>query len=280
MRSRIWHTIVAPALAATLTLCAGCASAKQPAAVIDLTYADRAVEIGAGAQRGADPVLNPDAAAILQRAGALLRGLDSYSFHARLSWSDVILNGVKVRFGGTLDAAVRRPGHLHVDYITDRDHKSLWYDGERLTLLSADHDVYGHLDVPGSIDDALVTARENHGVSVPLTNLLLSDPVADMDQRLEFGYLLGIAWVDGVPCHHLLFVEADLHWQVWIDAGDRPIPRQVAITYVNIPGQPEFLATLTEWSFDAKFDAQEFVAEIPETAMQIDWIDEEVDHDE
>jgi hypothetical protein len=271
-----WSRIAATLLAATTAICAGCASTEPPPEVAlpaSVAQDTRSAE-SANSDRG--PVVDPEATAILERAGALLRDLEAYTFHAQLSWSDVIFDGVKVRFGGTLDAAVRRPSSLHVEYVTDRDDKSVWYDGEGVTVLSADHDVFSKLAVSGSIDDALAFVRERHGVSLPLTNLLLSDPVADMDERLEFGYLLGTAWIDGVPCHHLLFLESGLHWQVWIDARERPVPRQVAITYIDVPGQPEFLATLSDWDFDAEFDPQRFTPKVPETATQIDWIGPEV----
>jgi hypothetical protein len=226
-------------------------------------------ELGAEAGHAVDP----EAAAILGRAGALLRDVRSFTYHAQLSWSEAGPLGVKLRYGGTLDGVVRRPDRFRVEYVTDRVHKWLWYDGTHLTLLSADHDVYSRIEVPGGSDAALRHARDEHEAVVPLTSLLLSDPVTDMRERLAYGYLVGTAWVDGHRCHHLLFLEDDLHWQAWIDAGEKPLPRQIAITYIDAPGQPEFLATLSDWRFGEEFADELFRARIPQSATEIEWMD-------
>ena len=47
--------------------------------------------------------------------------------------------------------------------------------------------------------------------------------------------------------HHLVFVQPTIEWRIWIDTGEQPLPRQLALSYVREPGEPQYVAVLTKW---------------------------------
>ena len=73
-----------------------------------------------------------------------------------------------------------------------------------------------------------------------------------------------------MPCHHLVFSQETIEWQIWIDASDQPLPRKLVITYVHEPGEPQYSATIRRWRLDPKFPEELFTFEAPEGAQKID----------
>jgi hypothetical protein len=62
------------------------------------------------------------------------------------------------------------------------------------------------------------------------------------------GTYLGLADVDGVSCHHLVFRQSDVDWQIWIEDTAWHLPRKFLITYKNLQGWPQYTARFSEWN--------------------------------
>ena len=58
--------------------------------------------------------------------------------------------------------------------------------------------------------------------------------------------------VEGVLCDHLAFSRDDTDWQVWIEAGERPVPRKLVITSIDLPGTPQFGVVITSFEPDVQ----------------------------
>ncbi len=85
---------------------------------------------------------------------------------------------------------------------------------------------------------------------LPLADLLYSDPYAVLMAGVTYGRYLGIHQAAGVACHHLAFSQATIEWQIWIDAGDKPLPRKLVISYVQEPGEPQYSAVIRRWTLE------------------------------
>lgn len=53
-----------------------------------------------------------------------------------------------------------------------------------------------------------------------------------------------------MACRHLAFRHPKVDRQVWIEEGERALPRRVVINYKDEPGQPQFAASLWDRSLD------------------------------
>jgi hypothetical protein len=69
---------------------------------------------------------------------------------------------------------------------------------------------------------------------------------------------IGIGVIDGVECEHLAFRNLDTDWQIWIEAGARPIPRKYVITSKGVAGAPQYTLRIKEWRTDVAADAFAF----------------------
>ena len=81
---------------------------------------------------------------------------------------------------------------------------------------------------------------------------------------------LGLHQAAGVSCHHFAFGQEDIEWQIWIDVGAQPLPRKLAIAYVDDPGVPQCTAVFRRWTLDPKVTEDLFRSKIPAGAKKID----------
>jgi hypothetical protein len=116
------------------------------------------------------------------------------------------------------------------------------------------------------------TMAQKYGLALPISDLLYSDPYDPMMAGVESARYAGKHRVGSHECVHLAFKQEELDWQIWIDAGEHPFPRRMAIRYEGLEGSPAFMATFTKWEPSTKFDEKHFRFEPPKDAVQVDLI--------
>jgi hypothetical protein len=122
----------------------------------------------------------------------------------------------------------------------------------------------------GSLDEAMDTACERFGINMALEDFLRRDPHKDLLEKVTSGTDIGPVNVMGVPCEHLLFIQTNIEWQVWIESGARAVPRKFVITYTDEPDSPQFTAIMTGWDFTTPQPDFVFQFEPPAGAGRID----------
>ena len=185
-------------------------------------------------------------------------------------WQDIQLSsGQRIQAGRTIELQVRRPDRFHAEVRSSRHSRGLFYDGKSITLLNRLHNFYGSLPAPDSLDAALDLACERFGITLPLDDLIVSDPYRDLIEKVVSGSDLGPVTVLGEPCEHLAFSLGAVDWQVWIETGAKPVPRKIVITYRDEEGSPQFTAILSNWDFETKLADSLFTFEPPAGASRI-----------
>ena len=104
---------------------------------------------------------------------------------------------------------------------------------------------------------------------IPLADFLYDDPYLRMTEGILRGAYLGIHQAAGVDCHHVAFEQDTVDWQLWVDAGERPLPRRLVITYKTEHGVPQYAVTFHEWNLEPVLPDELFVLEIPEDAREV-----------
>jgi hypothetical protein len=142
---------------------------------------------------------------------------------------------------------VKRPDRLRVDAEGDLVHKQFFFNGKTITLYDKTHKVYGVMEVPPNIEEALDKAHKDFGLRVALTDLASPKLWDHLSKGIEHSLYVGLHKVRGVPCHHLAFDRGDVHLQMWVDAGEKPLPRKILFTQKKLEGSPEWTAYLSDW---------------------------------
>ena len=227
--------------------------------------------LAAGSARAADakPTVAPQAETLLRRMSDYLAQAPWYSVSAEI-WQDVQLgSGQQVQAGRLVELQVRRPDRFHAEVHSPRRNRGLYYDGKTLSLLNRVQNFYGSIPAPSSIDEALDVASERFGITLPLEDIIVSDPYKSAMRRVVSGIYIGPVTVLGVPCEHLAFSMGKVDWQIWIEQGARPVPRKIVITYKDEEGTPEYMAIFSNWDFQTKLPDFLFALEPPTGAAKI-----------
>lgn len=224
----------------------------------------------APAPQAAKPeVATPQPEKILQEAFDLLKSAKQFSYKAEITDDRVYTGGKKLQFAFDLQAYVQRPDKLRVNAVGDVENKEFFLNGKTITLYDKLHNVYATVEVPATIDGALDTAHKEYGLRVALADLSSENAYVLATKGTKNALYVGQGVVHGVKCHHLAFDRDKIQWQIWIDAGEKPLIRKLIITQKKLPGEPQWTAYFADWNFSPQLSDNLFVFTPPEGAKQI-----------
>jgi len=235
--------------------------ASRPAAPIIQTSADADAP---------NRILDPRADDVVRAMAAFLVKNKAFAFEAEERFDEIPSGQPRTLLTNVRRVAVQRPNKLAADAEGDTLSRSVWFDGQTFFIFDRTQNVYAGIPMSGSIDAALDTLADKYGVSVPLADLLYNDPYTVLTEDVTYSRYLGLHLAAGVLCHHLVFSQPTIEWQIWIDAGDQPLVRQLAISYVREPGEPQYVATLSKWRLLPSLPDDLFRFEPPEGAQRVD----------
>ena len=209
---------------------------------------------------------------VLRSMSETLQAAERMSFHVELNFDDVLDDGQKVQFAGAVTVKLRKPNGLSVDYRDDLSAKQLWYDGKTLTLYDPGHAVYATAAAPPEVEQAVDQFERDYGLFLPLSDIVIGNPYEKLLPRARLGRYLGIHDVDGTACHHVAFVGEILDVQLWVEPGERAVPRKIVVTYKQVPGSPQYVANLMDWDLDAKLSDADFQRRVPAEAVASEFL--------
>jgi len=209
---------------------------------------------------------------LLREMGDYLKSSDAFTFHAESSYDAIDRIGQKIRYGGTTDVALHRPNRLRSTFNGDERQTQTFYDGKTVTIYNPEVNMYAVTDVPPNIDGAIDKIFDKYGVSVPLADIVYADPYNILIANVVEGRWVGRHSIAGVPCNHLAFIQESIDWQIWIEDGPKPVPRQVLITYKDEPGWPQYFARLDSWDFQPQFSNDYFQFQPPVGSDEMEFL--------
>jgi hypothetical protein len=251
---------------------AGCPALAQTAQPQKTPPAAAEQAAPAAAQPGKVSSPEPEPRQILAKMCDFLKSQQQVSFKAEVSDDQVYYGGKKLQYGMDMEIMVRRPDHLRVNAEGDLVDKQLYFDGKTLTLFDKDHNVYGTMTVPADIEGALEKANKDFGLRVALTDLASPRLCELIAQRIHHALYVGLHKVRGVPCHHLSLDSEAVQLQVWVEAGDKPVPRKIVMTNKRSTGSPQWSAYISDWNFSPQLPDELFVFTPPQGAEKIKFL--------
>ena len=119
----------------------------------------------------AKAALDPGAMAALQGMGAYLRTLKTFQVEAVTTNEDVLEDGQKTQYDGTVTILAQMPGRLRAEVSNERDERMYLYDGKSFTLFAKRLNYYATVPAPATIGQLADKLDENYGIGVPLSDL-------------------------------------------------------------------------------------------------------------
>ena len=246
-------------------------SIRVPAVVLVLGIALALPHAAAQAADPKAPAGPPHAEDVLRAMSEYLAKAKAFAYHAEVEFDQVLPGGPKIRLSGAVDIAVSRPGKLHVDYRDDISDRLVWFENGRLTVFDPVATTWAEVSGPKDIDGMVAKLEKEYGLALPLAELAESDPDAVLTRGVDLIHYVGVHNVEGVFCHHVVLHRKDLDLQVFVEVGDKPVPRKLVFEYPDRLGAPQFTASITEWSF-APQKAELFTAKVPKGAGKVEFL--------
>jgi len=205
----------------------------------------------------------------LEASREYLRSLRSFEVRAQTTIQEVLDDDTKVDLVNRVRYEYRAPDRLAVAWQSDRGERRLYFDGRTLAVFAPRVGYFAQVQAPGTVAQLLRRAAQDYDVIFPLPDLFYwaaSDaPVYDI-QRAVY---VGPSRILDVDTDQYLFRQGDVDWQVWIQRGERPVPRKIVITDRSDPAQPS-LTALLQWNPDVPLGDDRFVFAPPEGARPIE----------
>ena len=210
----------------------------------------------------------PDPKQVLKAMSDYLGRLPHALVTADVVAEEVLANGTKVQVVSRRQLTLVRPDKFRADVSMGQDNKMYLYDGTRVTLFDRQKNIYGSLEAPNTIEATLAKLAKDYNTSAPLVELFSMDLYPRLAERITSADYVGLHKAGVVDCHHLAFTQDAIDWEIWIEKGDRPLPRRVTITYKRLPGVPRFTAAMDLWDLTSTPAADVFKFEPPTGAVK------------
>jgi|SRR5664279_5952489 len=164
----------------------------------------------------------------------------------------------KIQFAGSGEVQLNRPDKLRATRTGGYADIELLFDGKTATIFGKGMNVFAQREAPGSVDQLIDKLRNEAGMDIPGADLLLASGYDEVMKDVIDAKHIGQGVIDGIECEHLAFRNAEVDWQIWIQLGARPIPRQYIITSKTVTGAPQYTLRIKDWKTDAPVAADAF----------------------
>jgi thiol-disulfide isomerase/thioredoxin len=238
---------------------------------------------------GAEAKIAPEAQKAIDQFSKYYAGLKGFSVTVNIDLN-VEQQGQKQNVKFVQKLAAERPDKFSYVYDGQVGGASVVSNGKEMSVFIKGFEKYSVEEAPKSISDIasnpLVMGILGMGNAGPITSALLNDDPAKSllakADAVEYG---GTVELGEAKCHLIKATGKEMDWQLWIDAGDKPLVRQFVPDLTKAfeqmakaRGGKSPLANLKvmntvrydDWDVDPKFAADAFVFKAPEGAEKVD----------
>ena len=176
----------------------------------------------------------------------------------------------KLQFTSSGEVLMSRPDKLRAHRVGGYADVELFFNGKQVSIFGRNLDGYAQFDATGTLDQLFEALRSGHGIALPGADLLLSNPYDVLVAGVIEAKDIGRGVIDGVECEHLAFRNADTDWQLWVQVGDKPIPRKLVITSKTVASAPQYTLRVKSWKTGGTPATAAFTFTPPKGAVKLD----------
>jgi hypothetical protein len=222
---------------------------------------------------------------LLKAMSMYMASLQQFTVSTERTVEVTLKTGQKIQYANFGKLFVRRPNRLRADFIGDPMNPiwiipdstrkpmdvSVYYIDSALNVIERNRHEYATAKVPGTIDSMIDYAANCFDIEAPASDLLFLDSYKQLIDGVVTGMYAGMANIDSVVCHHLVYSNEDVDWQIWIENSSKPLPVQYMITSKKEKGSPDFEIKLNHWDVTSKIADTTFVFTPPSDAKKTDF---------
>jgi hypothetical protein len=176
----------------------------------------------------------------------------------------------KIQFASSGEVLLSRPDKIRTHRASGHADVAMIFDGKTVSVLARSLDGYAQFEAPGSVDHLIEVLRAGYGVALPAADLLKTNSYDLLVAGVLEARYIGRGVVDGVTCDHLAFRNFDTDWQLWVEAGEKPIPRKMVITSKTMNSAPQYTVRVKSWKTGVTLAPDAFSFVPPPGAKKLD----------
>jgi hypothetical protein len=231
------------------------------AAALSLGTALAAGQATAPPEPAAPPVavtLEADAASALDAMAAYLRTLDRFSVRSDATIEVVDDAGQKLQFQAATTYVVSKPDRMTIELVSnDGTRREIFYNGKAMAVVGHATRRYVKFAVSGTVSEVLDNAADDYGIELPLRELFLWGTPGSNVERPTSGQKVGEAMIGTEMLDHYAFRQSGVDYQLWLTKGDKPLPRKLVITNLEVASQPQYV-TYLRWDLEPRAKTSDF----------------------
>jgi hypothetical protein len=177
----------------------------------------------------------------------------------------------KLQFASSGQVLLSRPNKVRATRVGGYANVELVFDGNTLTMFGKNIDTLAQVQTPGSVDQLVNRLRDEFSVSLPGAAFLMSHSYDELMMDVLDVKYTGRGVIDGVECDHLAFRGQDTDWQLWVEVGNKPIPRKYVITSKSVTAAPQYTLRIKEFRPDADLGADAFAFKASASVKKVDF---------
>lgn len=197
--------------------------------------------------------VSKDAIAALERMSALLRSLQQFELRVDGHRELVTTDGQKLQFHTVSFYQAKMPNKLAVETRNLFTHEVALFDGQKLVLVRPDVGIYAEAPFKGTVDAMLQVAYDQYGIDFPVQDMFRWGQETSWLGEPRGAMVVGPDIVDGWMTTQYAVRMGTADFQIWIDQGDKPIPRRLVITDLTDPTRPQYTANFT-WNLKVNLE--------------------------
>jgi hypothetical protein len=197
-----------------------------------------------------------------QSAKRVLKGMSDYmasqkslSVQFDVGLDVVTPEAQKIEFAASGSTMLRRPDKLRAVRRGAYSDVELVFDGRTTTVVDRGDNEYAQVAMPTTVDNLVDQMRTQYGIDMPGADLLLTNSYDELMRDVIDAKHMGQGVIGGQDCEHLAFRNQDTDWQIWVRAGDKPLPCKLVITSKTIIGVPEYTIVFHDWKTDTNAES-------------------------
>ena len=176
----------------------------------------------------------------------------------------------KIQFTNSGEVLLSRPDKLRAHRVGGYAEVELFFDGKTVSVFGKSINGYAQFEAPGTVDRLFEALREGRGVALPGADLLLSNSYDALAAGVMESKHIGRGVIDGRECEHLAFRNFDTDWQLWVEVGEKPIPRKLVITSKTLNNAPQYTLRVKSWKTGVQPAPEAFAFIPPAGAKKLD----------
>jgi hypothetical protein len=224
---------------------------------------------GCRASESTPPVAKTvDAAQVLREMSDTLAGARQLTFTATRQLDPALVIGGTVKESAEIEVHVSRPQKVRARMMSDADARTLYVDGQQVSLIDEGMKVYATAPLAGTIDEVVDALDARYGFTPPLAEFVLNDPYTKFNAQIQSSQYRGREMVGGVECDRVTLTGEVADADVWVSIADH-LPRRFVATFKDREGSPQLTVEFSEWNLAPTLDESLFVFDPPKDAEKI-----------